>query len=233
MARLTLKAEKRQTTGRKVKKLRREGLLPANLYGKGVKSMALQVPLKEFQKIYEEVGESGLIDLLFDKESRPILIHGVQLHPVTDEPLHADFHQVSLTEKTTATVPIELIGEAPAVAQKIGILIQPMSEVEVEALPQDLPEHLEVNISGLAQIDDAVTVADISVDKTKVEIKANLEETVAKIDALAKEEEVVPPPPAEGEETAPGETPTEGEAAPTGEEGAPAAENSSEEKTEE
>jgi len=214
MDRPKIQAKKRTTLGRKVKKLRREGLLPANLYGDKVKSQALEIPIKEFQKVYEQVGESGLVDLMIDGQTNPILIHNVQLHPVTDEPLHADFHKVSLTEKTIATVPIELVGESPAVEQKIGILIQPMSEVEVEALPQDLPEHLDINISGLAQTNDAVTVADIGVDKAKVEIKANPEEVVAKIEPLAKEEEIAPPPPAEGEEAA---VPVEGEEAPAGE----------------
>lgn len=216
MAKPTLKAEKRKITGRKVKKLRRVGILPANLYGKDVKSVALQVPLGEFQKIYEEVGESGLVDLVFDKESRPILIHGVQLHPVTDLPLHVDFHQVSLTEKTTTMIPIELVGESPAVEQKLGILIQPLSEVEVEALPQDLPEHFEVNISNMVQVGNIVTVANIKADP-KIEIKANPEEVVAKIDELAKEEVVAPPPPAEGEEVpveAGAAAPTEGEEVP-------------------
>lgn len=213
MARPKLKAEKREISGRKVKKLRREGILPANLYGKKVKSLALQFPLKEFQKVYDEVGESGLVDLQIDSETRPVLIHNVQLHSVSDEPLHADLHQVSLTEKTTATIPVELLGEAPAVEQRLGILIQPIAELEVEALPADLPEHLEINISNLAQVDDAVTVADILIDKAKVEIKAESSEVVAKIAPLVKEEEVAPPAPAEGE-AAPTEeaVPLEGEA---------------------
>lgn len=218
MERPKLQAQKRTITGRKVKKLRREGILPANLYGKNVKSCTLEIPLRDFQKIYADVGETGLVDLKTNGETRPVLIHNVQLHPVTDEPLHVDFHQVSLTEKTTATVPIELVGESPAVEQKMGILIQPVSEVEVEALPQDLPEHLTINVSNLAQIGDAVTVADLVVDKKKVEIKASSEEVVAKIDALVKEEEIAPPPPAEGEEV-----PVE-EATPAPEEGAPPAE---------
>lgn len=221
MARPKLKAEKREISGREVKKLRREGILPANLYGKKVKSLALQFPLKEFQKVYDEVGESGLVDLQIDSETRPVLIHNVQLHSVSDEPLHADLHQVSLTEKTTATIPVELLGEAPAVEQRLGILIQPIAELEVEALPADLPEHLEINISSLNQVDDAVTVADILIDKAKVEIKAEPSEVVVKIAPLAKEEEVAPPAPAEGEaapteEAAPveGEIPVEGEAQP-------------------
>ncbi|MFZ5365809.1 MAG: 50S ribosomal protein L25 [Patescibacteria group bacterium] len=222
-----LQVEKRKIEGRKVKKLRREGILPANLYGKKIKSLSLQVPLNDFQKVYKEVGETGLVDLKIDSETKPVLIHNVQLHPVTGEPLHVDFHQVSLTEKTKATVPVEIIGESPAIEQGIGILIQPISEVEVEALPQDLPEHLVVDISKLAQVDEAITVADLSVDRKKVEIKADLGAIVAKIGPLEKEEVVPPPPPAEEAVPVEGEVPAEGAAPP---EGAPAEEAKPEEK---
>lgn len=214
MNRPKLEAIKREITGRKVKKLRREGLLPANVYGKTTKSLALELPIKDFQKIYDQVGESGLVDLTVDGEVKPVLIHNVQVDPVMDTPLHADFHQVSLTEKTTAMISIELVGESPAVTQKIGILIQPVSEVEVEALPQDLPDHLEVNVSGLSEVGSSLTVADIPVDKTKVEIKTNPEEVVVKIDQLAVEE--VAPAPVEGEEVAEGEAPAKGEEAVEG-----------------
>ncbi|MDP3954921.1 MAG: 50S ribosomal protein L25 [bacterium] len=217
MERPKLQAKKRTVTGREVKKLRRGGILPANVYGKTVKSVALELPVKDFQKIYEQVGESGLVDLAIDGEIKPVLIHNVQLDPVMDTPLHADFHQVSLTEKTTAMISIELVGESPAVTQKMGILIQPLSEVEVEALPQDLPDHLMVNVSKLAVVGDSVTVGDIVVDK-KVEILTNSEELVAKIDQLAAEE-VAPVP---TEEVVEGEAPAEGGEAKEGEEGAEA-----------
>lgn len=207
-----LKAEKRKIEGRKVKKLRKEGILPANLYGKKIKSQSLQVSLKDFQKIYQEIGETGLVDLKIDSETRPVLIHNVQLHPVTGEPLHADFHQVSLTEKTTVTVPIELLGESPAVEQGIGILIQPISEIEVEALPGDLPEHLTIDISRLAQVNEAITVGDLPIDRKKVEIKAEPSAIVAKIGPLEKEEVVAPPP---AEEVPAEEVPAE-EAIPEG-----------------
>lgn len=228
MTNAKLEVQKRKVLGRKVKKLRRDGLLPANVYGKTVKSLSLEVPVKDFLKVYKEAGETGLIELKVDGETKPVLIHNVQLHPVTGDPLHADFHQVSLTEKTTAVVPIELAGEAPAVEQKIGVLIQTLSEVEVEALPQDFPDRLIVDVSGLNEVNDAVTVGDIKVDAKKVAIKADPAETVAKIDALAKEEEVVAPAAVEGEEGA--EAPAEGGEA---EEGGEAPEGESVEKSDE
>jgi len=191
-----LEAKERKICGRKVKKLRREGILPANLYGKKIKSQALQVPLRDFQKVYKEAGETKLIDLKVGTETFPVLIHNVQLHPVTGEPFHIDFHHVSLKEKTTAMVPVEITGESPAVKQGIGVLIQPISELEVEAFPQDLPEHLVVDISRLSQVDDQVTVSEIEVDREKVLIKADPSQIVAKIGPLEKEE-VISPAPAE------------------------------------
>lgn len=217
---MTLTAQKRDVIGRKVKTLRREGILPANIYGKKIKSHAVSVPLKEFLHIYEKAGETGLVDLKVDSEVRPVLITNVQLHPMSDMPLHADFRQVDLKEKVTATVPIELIGESPAEKSGIGILVQQLSEVEVEALPTNLPEKLVIDVSKLENIDDAVTVAQIAVDREKVALQVENEQIVAKIEPLAKEEVVAPPVEevaAEGEEGA--EAPAaEGEEAPPVEE---------------
>ena len=109
-----LKAEKRKVEGRKVKTLRREGILPANVYGKDVKSLSIQVSLKEFSKVFKEAGETGLVEIEIGKEKRPVLVNNIQYDPVTDLPLHVDFHQVDLKKKTTASVPIEFVGDAPA-----------------------------------------------------------------------------------------------------------------------
>lgn len=210
MERAKLQSEKRQVLGRKVKKLRKEGILPANLYGKNVKSISLQILAEDFQKVYKEAGETGLIDLKIGSETKPVLIHNLQLDPVTGDPLHIDFHQVSLTEKTKATVPIELKGESAAIEQKIGVLIQPISEIEVEALPADLPDKIAVDITKLVQVDDAITIGDLQIDKKKVEIKVDPAEIVIKIGPLEKEEVVPSPPTAEkavvGEEGASAET---------------------------
>jgi len=191
---LELTAEKRLTLGRKVKSLRREGLLPANLYGKKVKSTAVQVDLKSFLNTFKESGETGLINLTIkgEKKTRPVLIHHVQFPPVSEQPIHADFYQVDLKVKVTTEVPIELIGESPAVKEKLGILIQPLTEVEVEALPADLPDKLELDISDLKKVDGAVTVADLKMS-AGVKVLTLKEEVLAKIEPLAKEEEIAPP----------------------------------------
>lgn len=204
-----LVAEKRQVLGRKVKQLRKDGLLPANIYGKKIKSISVQVPLSDFAKIYSEVGETGLVTVKLDKDEYPTLIHNVQVDPVADKPLHADFLHVDLHEKVTATVPLEFTGEALAQKDGIGIVVEQMREVEVEALPTDLPESIVVDISGLAEVDQAIRVKDLKVDRSKVEIKEeDPERIVVSVAPPAKEEVVEVVAPAEGEE---GAAPTEGE----------------------
>lgn len=211
MKRQKLEVQKREIIGRKVYGLRKQGLLPANLFGKKIKSEAVQVKIDEFKKIWNDVGETVLFDVELEGKIHPVLIHNVQFHPTTGLPLHADFHEVSLTEKTTASVPLELVGESPAVEEKLGVLIQTLSEVSVEALPADLPEKLTVDISVLLQVGDMITVADVKVDSEKIKILAEATETIVKINPLAKEEVVVPPPVAEGEVAGEGApAPTEG-----------------------
>lgn len=189
-----LKVEKRKITGRKVKVLRREGILPANVYGKKVKSQAVQLDLKTFLPVYQKVGETGVLDLKLKGETktRPVLIHNVQVDPVADLPLHADFYQVSLKEKVTTEIPIELVGESLAVKEKVGILIQPLTEVEVEALPTDLPDKFEIDIGKLKEVDDAIVVSDLKVPKG-VKILTGAKQILAKIEPPTKEEEVAPP----------------------------------------
>ena len=217
-----LEVEKRKVIGKKVKLLRRDGLLPANIYGKKTKSLAVQLPAKLFLSVFKEVGESGLLDLKVGGEdsARPVLIHDVHFHPVSNEPLHVDFYQVDLKEKVTTKVPVEIIGESPAIKEKIGILIQPLSEVEVEALPGDLPEKIEVDISGLKAVDETITVDQVKAPQG-VQILTEAKEVLAKIEPPVTQEEIVVPP---VEETAEGETPegevTEGEAPAEGEESA-------------
>ena len=208
MARLKVVAQKRKILGRKVKQLRREGILPANLFGKKIKSQALQVNQKELLEVFEKIGETGLIDLVVGKQkARPVLISSFQLNPITDDPLHVDFHQVNLEEKTLVAVPVELIGSSPVVEKDEGTLVQPLLEVTVEALPQKLPDHLEADISTLVKLNDAVRISDLKVGKG-VEIKAEKNEIVVKVSALREEEEVAPAP---SEEEAGVEEKVEGE----------------------
>ncbi|MCL5113808.1 MAG: 50S ribosomal protein L25 [Patescibacteria group bacterium] len=210
MKRHLLAVEKRTVLGKKVKKLRRDGILPANIYGKDIKSVSVQVNLKDFDKLYKEVRETGLIDVELNGEKRPSLIHEVHIDPVTQTFLHADFYQVNLKEKIKSMIPLEIIGEAKAVQDKIGLLLQTLSEVEVEALPEELPENIEVNVEHLANIDDQILVSDLK-KPASVEILTDGSQVVAKITDFPKEEVIEAP--AE-EVTAEGEAAEEGAEAP-------------------
>jgi large subunit ribosomal protein L25 len=222
MNRIPLTAEKRTLMGRKLGRLRLEGILPANIYGNNVDSLAVQVPLKVFMKVFEEAGETGLIDLnVAEGEKRPVLVHDVQMDPVSDIPLHVDFHQVNLKEEVDANVPVVVEGESPAEKQGIGTVVQVVNELPVRALPDQLPQEFIVDISNLTEVDQSISVADLNYDKEHVKIDVeNPEDMVlVKVDALvdveaelaAQAAEDTAETPAEGETPAPegGETPTE------------------------
>lgn len=215
MNKLNLKASKRKITGRKVKTLRKEGLIPANVFGKNIKSSAIQIGLDDFRQVYKEAGETGLIELDIESDKRNVLVSNLQKNPLTEDILHIDFRQVDLKEKIKAMVPLELVGESEAVKQGLGTLVEQIDEVEVEALPTELPEKFELDISGLVEVDQSVHVKDIKYDKSKVAILTDGEEIVAKVEPLQKvEEPVVAETPVEGEEGAPaGDQAPEGEAA--------------------
>lgn len=187
MKRLKLTVTERKVLGKKVKKLRKEGILPGNIYGKDMKSMSVQVPYKDFEAIFKETGETGLLDVEVNGQLRPVLIHNVQIDHLNRNIVHADFFQVNLKEKVKTMVPLQIIGEAKAVADKLGILLAPMSEIEVEALPEELPEHVEVNVESLAAVDEQITVADLKLPKG-VEVLTNPSQVVVKIAELVTKE---------------------------------------------
>ncbi len=188
MKRTSLKVEKRTAVGKKVKKLRREGLLPATLYGKAITSISVQVPLKEFENVFKEVGETGLVDLSLNSDpSRPVFIKNVQLDPKLSVPLHVDFYQVNLAEKVKAMVPVAPVGEPKAVLDKVGILEVPLAEIEVECLPADVPEKIEVDVAALANIDDQIKVTDIKVP-SGVTFLSDGEQILFKIGELVSKE---------------------------------------------
>ncbi len=162
MKKYNLTAQKRTVVGRKVKALRKSGELPATVYGKKVNSATVSVSKDAFVSIYKEAGETGLIQLSIDGDVRPVLVNTVQVDPVTSALLHVEFHQVDLKEKVHAKIPVEFIGESPAVAQKLGVLLTVLDEIEVEALPTELPEKFTVDVSSLAEVDQELIVEKIS-----------------------------------------------------------------------
>ncbi len=223
MEQVPLTAEKRIVTGRKVSKLRRDGLIPAHVFGRKIETEHVQIKAGDFSKVFEKVGETGIIDLSVGSKNMPVMVKGIQIHPVTDQILHVDFYQVNLAEKVKVNVPLEIVGEAPAVEKKLGLLLTPITEIEVEALPADIPESIEVDISNLNQVDDELKVKDLKVDRAKVEVITDEELVVAQIGELVTKEMEAAEAEAEAEaaaaaETAEGvEVPAEGAEAPEGE----------------
>jgi large subunit ribosomal protein L25 len=184
-----IKAEIRTLLGRKVKKIRKEGLIPSTIYGKGMESISIQIDNKAFLKIFAEVGESGLVNLLIGDKKYAVLFKNPQYEPITSDCTHIDCHKVNLKEKIKATIAVELTGESDMV--KAGnILIEITNEIEVEALPNDLPENFTIDISTLTEVDQMITVADLEVDKSKVEILTPGDTAIVKIEAPKVEEEV-------------------------------------------
>lgn len=227
MDRLSLQAEERKVLGKKVKNLRKDGKLPGHVFGKGVETDHVSVDGKTFLKVFKEAGETGLIDLKIGSEKvRPVMVRGVQYDPISGQPLHIDFYQVNLTQKVKVPVPLVLIGDEPE-SVKLGetIVLQTLNEVEVEALPTDLVENIEVDISSLKQIDDAITVGQLNYDRSKLTIGASEEDIVVKLaPAVTAEmqqlmEEQAAEAAAAAAETEEGAEKVEGEAA-EGEEGA-------------
>ncbi|MDZ4228597.1 MAG: 50S ribosomal protein L25, partial [Candidatus Levybacteria bacterium] len=205
------------------KKLRKDDILPANIYGKGVKSLAVQVPYKDFENVYKEAGETGIVDVAVDGEVRPSLIHNIHQDYYNHKILHVDFFQVNLKEKIKTTIEVITVGEAKAVTDKIGLLEQPIYEVEIEALPTDLPENIEVNVEPLAEIDAQITVGEIKAP-AGVTILTDPSQVVAKIGSLISKEaaeqaaaEAAAAEAAKAEAPAEGAAPTEGAAKPEGE----------------
>ena len=190
---LTLNAQARTITGRKVKQLRQSGLIPANIFGKKIKSTAISLDSKEFSTVYEQAGETQLIDLILEKKTNPVLISEIQIHPVTNDILHIDLHQVDLKEKVTATIPLVFINESPAEKQALGTVVKEVQEIEVTALPSDLPEHIDVDLSTLSEVDQSIHLKDLQFDRSKIETDQDPELILVKVEPPQKEEVIVAP----------------------------------------
>mgnify|MGYP006283758663 CR=1 FL=1 len=213
-----LKAEKRDLKGRKVNKLRKEDILPANIYGKGIDSQAVKLSQIDFEQTYDKIGETSVLslDIKGEDKERPVLISQVQFHPVSGNPIHVDFRQIDLKEKVIATVPVVLKGEAPA-EEKGAVIVKLIDQLDVQALPTDLPDKLELNISSLEDIGDSLSTEDFDIDREKIDLQIDQEMEAVQAQEPREEEEIAPPP-AE-EELEEGEVPEgeEGET-PEGEE---------------
>lgn len=187
MQKIILKAEKREIVGKKVKRLRKEGKLPVGVYGKEIKSESLSVPFKEFMAIYSKVGETGLVELEYGGKTQHVLVSNLQIHPLSRQPVHAELHAVKLTDKIKASVPIHLVGESPAVKDGVGVLLQTLNEVEVEALPTDLPEAIMAEIGALLEVGQQIKVSGLKTVKGVV-VLTDGEEIVVNVGSAVSEE---------------------------------------------
>jgi len=212
MTTFELIANTRTLFGRKTKQLRKKGIIPANIFGKKIKSLAIELESGVLLDTMRKAGETGLIHLKIkgDNAVHPVLVSGYAQDPVTDSMLHVDFHEVDLKQKTTATVPLKAVGESEAVKGGM-VLVMFKNELEVEALPTDLPDSIEVDISSLTEVGSTILAKDLKFDRSKVTVEIGDEEPIATIQEPAKEE-VVEAAPAEGEAPADAAKPAEGEA---------------------
>ncbi len=186
---MDLAVKNREITGKKVKALRREGFIPAELYGHGLKNAHLAVVTKEFNKVFKEAGSNTVVTLVLENEKKPAIIHEVVRDYLTGDVEHVDFYQVKMDEKIKAKVPLEFVGEASAVKEKGAVINKTMLEIEVEAFPQDLPHRLTVDITPLDDLNKSIYVKDLVVPKG-VELLVDLETAIATATPPAAEEEV-------------------------------------------
>jgi large subunit ribosomal protein L25 len=190
-ARATLAAEHRELTGKKVARLRRAGRLPAVVYGHGEQSDAVTIDTHEFEQLRRHTGPNALVDLSVDgSKARPVLVHGVQVHPVTRRPLHVDLFLVRMTEELTVDVPLVATGDSTAVSLLGGTLLHPIESVRVRALPDHLPQSIEYSVAELVDFDTTVHVRDLTVP-SDVTLLTDGDEIIAKVQAPRVEEEPV------------------------------------------
>lgn len=185
-----LHATARTILGKKVKRHRAKGQLPAVLFGHGFDSMPLFIELKEFKKAYQEAGTSALVDLAIeDQKPIKILLHEPQPHHLHNDPIHADLYAVKMTEKIETAIPINFTGVSLAVEELEGNFIANKDELQIRCLPADLIPAVDVDISVIKTFDDQIRVSDVSVPET-VEILDDPEDVVALVAAPRTEEEL-------------------------------------------
>ena len=182
--RLTLAATGRTVLGKRVKHLRREGLLPANVYGRGVDSTAIQLDSRDFRRAIRQAGIRSMFELAIDgeKESRHVLVRGLDREGGTGDPIHVDFYQVDLNRPIQTTTAIRLTGTAPAVLDLGGTLLQNLETIAIRCLPLDIPDAIELDVSSLVSFELSLNVGDLDVPPG-VEVLVASDVGVATVDA--------------------------------------------------
>lgn len=188
MERPRLDAHRRTVVGKQVRALRRQGLIPAVLYGTGIGPAPLELEGHEASRVLARVSGSTLVDLLLEGDTHNVLVREVQRDPIVQDIRHVDFLKVAMDVVIRTSVPVELVGEAPAVKTFGGILVTGVDEIEVEALPADLPNRMTVDLGPLTEIGKAITVGDLIVGEG-VKLLTSRDELVARV--MQAEAEVV------------------------------------------
>lgn len=193
MEQLELNAEKRAVIGKQVKQLRNEGIIPAVVFGHEVGSIAIQIPERLLRTVLSKSGTNRLISLKIggQKKPTPVLVREVQRDSLSGAFTHVDFQAVVMTEKIRTTVRFNFVNESPTVRTGLGMLLYGLDELEIECLPGDLISSVEVDLSALQELDDAVRVSDLHVPST-VTILSNPEETVVRVSRIVEVVEEVP-----------------------------------------
>ncbi len=194
MEKIKLETATRETMGKKVRFLRRQGIIPVHLFGHDIDSMALQCDALQLRQAMAQAGKTHIISLMLDKTKKPrnVVIREVQRDPLTDELLHVDLYQVRMDKKIQVDVPIVLIGEAPALKHKDNMLAQALHALTIECLPDRIPESAPVDVSVLTDAEQILHVKDIAIDEG-VTVTNDPEQIVVKISVrrVEKVEEVV------------------------------------------
>jgi large subunit ribosomal protein L25 len=188
MERPRLDARRRTVVGKQVRALRRQGLIPAVLYGTGIEPSPLELDGREASRILARVSGSTLVDLGLEGDTHNVLVREVQRDPIVQDIRHVDFLKVAMDVVIRTSVPVELVGEAPAVKTFGGILVSGVDEIEVEALPADLPNRMTVDLGSLTEIGKAITVGDLVVGEG-VKLLTSRDELIARV--MQAEAEVV------------------------------------------
>lgn len=190
MTKVNLKSKIREEVGKKLDKFRKSGLIPAVMYGHKIKPQNLWINYLEFNKAYNEAGESTVIELEVEGGKKVnALVHDIQLDPLTGKFSHIDFFQVRMDEKIETDVPLEFVGESPAVKELGGILVKSLDEIKISCLPADLPSEITVDISKIKTFEDHIKIKDLVISD-KVKVLDEEETVVALVEAPRTEEEL-------------------------------------------
>jgi large subunit ribosomal protein L25 len=202
-----LKANTRVVTGKKVKSLRREGIIPINLYGPKMESVALQAETDVLRHLINKSGRNALISLKIegDKKAKQVMLRDVQLDALNGKLLHVDLFQVDMSHKLRVDVPIVFVGESAGAKSKRGMFIENLASLHIEALPADIPPHIDVDISVLVEIGQAIHIRDLKLD-SKISVLSEPDLVIARVMETKVEVEPVAAEaaPEEGEEAAEG-----------------------------